>query len=61
MEGGVQGAFFDAKDFTRDILDRGHDGVAVETGAAEEDFQDEEVEGALEVAGWFRVKAAHDT
>jgi hypothetical protein len=51
MECRVEGAFFDAEDVARDFVDGGHDGVAVEAGAAGKDFEDEEVEGALEVVG----------
>ena len=48
MEGGVEGAFFDAEDVAGDFDDGGHDGVAVKRGAAGEDLEDEEVEGSLE-------------
>jgi hypothetical protein len=61
MEGWIERALFDAEDFTGDVLDGGHDGVTVEVGAAEEDFQDQEVKGTLEVLRWSGRGAAHDT
>jgi hypothetical protein len=43
-----------------DFVDGGHDGVAVEVRAAVEDFQDEEIEGALEGVGFVRAAWWHE-
>jgi hypothetical protein len=47
VEGGIEGAFFDAEELVADTLDAGGDAVAVH-GFVLEDFEDEEIEGALE-------------
>ncbi len=41
MKGWVKRALFKAKNIVRCFANRGHDGVAVETGAAEEQLEDE--------------------
>ena len=41
-----------AEHFAGDILDGGHDGVAVQTRAPRENLKDEQVEGALQRVGF---------
>ncbi len=48
VEGGIKGAFFDAQNVVRDLVNELGEAVAVE-GAACEHFEDEEVKGALEL------------
>ena len=60
MEGGVEGAVLNAEGVTGDFVDGGPDGVAVEVRAAVEDFQDEEIEGALEGGGFVRAAWWHE-
>jgi hypothetical protein len=48
VESGVERTLFDLEDFTGAFNDGGEEGVAVEGGATGEDFENEEVERALE-------------
>ena len=47
----IERAFFGAQHFAGSILDRRHDGVAVQMRAAGEDFQNQQIERALERVG----------
>jgi hypothetical protein len=49
MEGGIERALFDAQEIFGGALDVEHDAVTVEIADAGESFEDEEIEGALEV------------
>ena len=48
MEGRIEGAFFEPENVIRGFADGRHDRVAMQAGAAVQEFQDEEIEGALE-------------
>src|SRR5438309_8640116 len=51
MEGRIEGPFFQAQDIIRSFADGRHDRVAMQAGAAVKEFQNEQVEGALESVG----------
>src|SRR5215472_2359300 len=51
VESWIKGTFLHAEDVGRNVLNGGHDRVAVQAGTAGEDFEDQQVERALQGIG----------